>query len=272
MKYNKFSFLFVILFGFWVTMVAQDEKELLRYAMDGTIEAAVSSDALTAGIMKVGPGVTGTFPDYSSVSVDGSSLLFLNAGFNSITQEGAIDTQRYLGFSVTVDSGFRVDLSRLTFFTLRRTGGDSDHGLGAPSDYALWISVGGFEGVVASGVIPGNTSDEFTRIDIDVSHIDELQSIFGTVEFRFYLWSSEGLATPSQRELRIDDIILVGTDAEQDLIRITDGEWEFNGNLGWIYVFAEHPNWIFAASSSSWIYLPVNNEENSVENWFYAPN
>jgi hypothetical protein len=231
----------------------------------------VATDAFTAGSLQVGPGVTGVFPDYSSLSLDGFSLLFLNAGFNSIAQSGAIDTQRYLGFTVSVETGFRVDFSRLSLHTLRRTGGGEEHGLGAPSAYALWVSARGVESVVTSGSIPGNTTNEFHRIDIDLGQIDELQSVSGNVEFRLYLWAEEGLATPSQRQLRIDAIMLTGTDTEQILIPVTEGEWQAHPNLGWVYEFTERPNWVYSDASASWFFFPSNEEQSSAENWFYAP-
>lgn len=271
MKKSYQNFLFIVLVLHHLSVDAQDQTTLLLYSLDGSIAPAYSTGGLDAGNLQAGPGVTGVFPDYSSVSVDGSSLLFLNAGFNSITQEGAIDTQRYLGFSITVEPDYRIDLSGLSLYTLRRTGGGEDHGLGAPSAYALWISARGFESVVASGAIPGNTTDEFHRIDIDIGRIDELQSVSGTVEFRLYLWASEGLATPSQRQLRIDNIILTGMDTEQVLIPVTEGEWQVHPKLGWVYVFTERPNWVYSGASASWFYLPPDDEQGSAENWFHAP-
>lgn len=263
-------FLFASLL-FSLNAKAQDKTTLLRYTLDETIAPVVATDALTAGSLQVGPGVTGLFPDYSTLSVDGSSLLFLNAGFNSISQSGAIDTQRYLGFTVSGETGFQVDFSTLSLHTLRRTGGGEDHGLGAPSAYALWVSARGVESVVTSGTIPGNTTNEFHRIEIDLGQIDELQSVSGNVEFRFYLWAEEGLATPSQRQLRIDEIVITGTDTEQVIIPVTEGEWQVHPHLGWVYVFTERPNWVYAEASSSWFYLPSDDEQSSAANWFHAP-
>lgn len=260
----------VLLFSSYSSL-AQDETTLLIYTLDETIAPVVATDAFTASSLQVGPGVTGTIPDYSTLSVDGSSLLFLNAGFNSIAQSGAIDTQRYLGFTVSVETGFRIDFSRLRLHTLRRTGGGEDHGLGAPSAYALWVGARGFESVVASGAIPGNTTNEFHRIDIDLGLVDELQSVSGNVEFRLYLWAEEGLATPSQRQLRIDDIMLTGTDTEQILNPVIEGEWQVHPHLGWVYVFTERPNWVYADASSSWFYLPSDSEQSAAANWFHAP-
>lgn len=205
--------------------------------------------------------------------MDGTSLFFLNAGFNSVSQSGAIDTHRYLGFSISPGIDFRLGLTGISLHTLRRTGGGEDHGLGAPSAYALWVGVSsrGFESVVASGSIPGNTSNEFHRIDIDLDQIDELQDVSGSVDFRLYLWAEDGLATPSQRQLRIDNIILSGTEAQHTVIPITDGEWQEHPNLGWVYVFAESPEWVYSDVLGSWFYMPLGDEDALPLNWFYAP-
>lgn len=183
------------------------------YAFDDVISASNTADNTTLSNFAIGPGVAGTFPDYSGLAVSGKSNLFHNAGFNSTNQAGAVDTDRYIGFSSEVDEGYFVDYASISFYSLRRTGGDDDvtSGLGAPSDYALFVSTDGFSASVATGNIEGNLSNTFSLNTIDLSEIAMLQTLTDPVEFRLYLWAGEGLATPSERQLRIDDFSASGS-------------------------------------------------------------
>ncbi len=181
------------------------------YTFDDTISASNTADHLTLSDFGIGSGVTGTFPDYSGLAVSGKSNLFYNAGFNSTDEAGAVGTNRYIGFSSEVDGGYFVDYTSMSFYSLRRTGGGEDHGLGAPSGYALYVSVNDFNTAVATGSIEGNQVDNtFSLNSIDLSNVAFLQSVTDTVEFRLYLWAGDGLATPGQRQLRIDDFTLSG--------------------------------------------------------------
>lgn len=182
------------------------------YTFDDVISASNTADNITLSNFAKGSGVTGTFPDYSGLAVSGKSNLFHNAGFNSTNQAGAVDTNRYVGFSSEVDEGYFIDYTSISFYSLRRTGGGEDHGLGAPSDFALYMSIDGFAAAIATGKIEGNDQDNtFSLNTIDLSETALLQSVTDPVEFRLYLWAGDGLATPSQRQLRIDDFTVLGS-------------------------------------------------------------
>jgi hypothetical protein len=177
------------------------------YNFDDVISAINTANQITLSDFAKGPGVTGTFPDYSSLAVSGKSNLFYNAGFNSTDQAGAVSTNRYIGFSSEADVGYFVDYASISFYSLRRT----DTGLGAPSDYALFASTDGFAAAVATGKISATEDDTFLLNTIDLSASAILQGVTDSVEFRLYLWRGPDLGLTTQRQLRIDDFSVSGS-------------------------------------------------------------
>ncbi len=182
------------------------------YSFDDVISASNTADNINLSSFGKGSGVAGTFPDYSALAVSGKSNLFL-AGFISTDQAGAVDTNRYIGFSSEVGEGYFVDYASISFYSLRRTGGDDGitSGLGAPSDYALFVSADNFADPIATGKIEGNLSNSFSLNTIDLTESSILQMAVEPVEFRLYLWAGDGLATPPQRQLRIDEFTVSGS-------------------------------------------------------------
>lgn len=183
------------------------------YTFNDVISASNTADHIMLSNFGVGTGVTATFPNYSGLGHSGKSNLFFNAGFNSTNQAGAVDTNRYIGFSSQVEAGYFVDFTSISFYTLRRTEGDSTSGVGAPDNYALFVSLDNYSAPVATGTIDGNDSNAFSLNALDLSETAILQTVTDSVEFRLFLWRAGGVegTHPNDRQLRIDDFSVSGS-------------------------------------------------------------
>ncbi len=192
-----------------VTNAPAESSPLTDYTFDDTAESEAGQSGASGGTFGPGAGITGF--SYSSVSVDGKSALFENASFYQTTESGAIPAEDYLTFTLSVSNGFRAALSNLTFHTLRRP----TDGAGAPDSYAVYTSLDNYAAPVASEegaiiVAASDTASTFTKHTVDLSGLAEIQSPTSTVEFRIYMWTTTGIAGPSERVFRLDDVVLSG--------------------------------------------------------------
>lgn len=193
-----------------VTTAPDELNNLADYTFDDTAESAASQTGATGSTFGPGAGALGF--SYSSVSVDGKSALFENASFYQTTESGAIPADDYLAFTLSVSNGFSAALSNLTFHTLRRP----TDGAGAPDSYAVYTSLDNYAAPVASeeGAIitaASDTANAFTKHTVDLSGLAAVQAPVSTVEFRIYMWTTTGIAGPTERVFRMDDVVLAGT-------------------------------------------------------------
>jgi len=181
------------------------DTTLVEYKFDDNstvYDPTVNDSNLSAGDFTLGSGVTGT-SSTSAIPQSGRSLFSSNAGFYESTEAGAIGANDFVSFTITVDPGFKLFPASLEFFTLRRT----DLGLGAPSAFSVYSSADGFTTQLGSGMIPAVSDTTFTAQTVDLS---SLQFLTGTTEFRIVFWAGDGIATPSERQLRLDELRLTG--------------------------------------------------------------
>ncbi len=196
-------------------MLVQAEQ-FVFYGFNDTREASNVISEVAAGEVTFGPGILGT-PGYSGIKSEGTkSLQFGNSGLYETSEAAAKAADDYFSFSVTIDNEFKADFSNLSFYTLRR----SDDGAGAPDSFSIYTSHDGYTASVGSGSIapeePG--SQAFTLQTVDFANA--LQSITGTIEFRVYLWPSQGHGAVNTRNLRIDAISLAGKVDEKTSLKL----------------------------------------------------
>lgn len=165
-------------------------------------------------------GYVATFPtgdDNAGVSATSDNYFFRNSSSDGTTLEQAINGGNtvvvdgtdpvnaggdYSGFSITVDTGYVLNLSSLTFTSLRV-------GSALPVSISLLTSVNGFASAAASeGNFSFTTAGTQTVTSIASSAFDALAA--GTYEFRFYTYGAS-FGTGAQNDpSRIDDIIVSG--------------------------------------------------------------
>jgi hypothetical protein len=163
-------------------------------------------------------GYVATFPtgdDNTGVSASADNYFIRNSASDGVTLEQAINGGNlvvatggptnaggdYSGFSITVDSGYVLNLESLTFVTSRSGT--------APASISLLTSVNGFASAAASeqnfSFATGGTQ---TVTSIAGTAFDTLAA--GTYEFRFYTYGA-AFGTGAQNDpSRIDTIILTG--------------------------------------------------------------
>ena len=176
----------------------------------GFNDSAISSDAqpnTSAGIFSNGSGVNPF--TYSGLGIPAKSADLNNSGFYQTSRTGAIAQDDYLSFSVGVDSSYAVGFGSLSFYTLR----DATGGAGAPDSYSVFTSQDGFATSVGTdiGGIVATTDTTFTQHTLDLSGFANLQSVTDSTEFRVYMWTTTGIAGSSQRQFRLDEVVLDGT-------------------------------------------------------------
>ncbi|WP_309380991.1 PEP-CTERM sorting domain-containing protein [Cerasicoccus frondis] len=96
----------------------------------------------------------------------------------------AIAGNKYVTFSITVDEGYTLDLTTITF-GIRRNGS------GAPDDYAILSSISGFTDSDALATL-NTASTSAEAFSADTTSNSAFQTIAGgtTVEFRLYGWNA----------------------------------------------------------------------------------
>lgn len=113
------------------------------------------------------------------------SGLTASGALNSISSSGwstgALDLDDYYGFSLTIDSGFTLDLTSLHFAERRSGTGIRNFQVRASNDNFTTFST-----VVSEITVPDNTS---TR---DQDFALSLNDLTGTIAFRIYGYNAEG--------------------------------------------------------------------------------
>lgn len=93
---------------------------------------------------------------------------------------GSLDTNDYFEFSLTPNTGYKIDFLSLVYKAQVSTQG--------PVNFALRSSVDGFATDITLPVIT-NSGSEVTPLTIDLSAA-EFQNCTGTITFRFYAWGA----------------------------------------------------------------------------------
>ena len=185
---------------------------IVSYGFNNTLSPSETDPNVTTSNFGVGSGISA--PGFSStLKTEGShSVNWNKAGWNSTTEASSISANRYVTFTVNVNSGYRAYINELSFYVLRRAGTVYTDGVGAPDSFALYTSLDGFSSPVGSGPVPGNLSDDnvFTEVTVDLSGVPALQSVENGIEFRIYMWASQGVGATDERRFFIDDFILRG--------------------------------------------------------------
>jgi len=181
---------------------------IAKYEFQNTAESSDQESNTTAGVFAVGPGVNSFF--YSALGTPPKSIDLNNSSFYQTTRSGAIMWDDYLTFSVSVAPGYIVSYDSLTFYTLRR----ETAGKGAPDSYSVYTSQDGFAtsvGTHIGGIVTApDDSTTFTKHTVDLSGFANLRSVSGTTEFRIYMWTTNGIESASERQLRLDEVSLDG--------------------------------------------------------------
>ncbi len=183
---------------------------IAKYECNLTAGSTDSELNTAAGDVSVGAGASAF--GYSSVSQANKAILFDNDGFNQTTRTGAIAQDDYLTFTVDVTNGYSLDITNLTFYTLRRP----TEGAGAPDSYGIFTSQDDFTRSVGTAVegitvASSDTSSDFVKHTVNLSSFGELQSVTDSTEIRIYLWTTGGISTPDARKFRMDEFTLEGT-------------------------------------------------------------
>jgi len=200
------NWMMALVVSVWIPVVQADL--IASYGFNDVLSASGAPTEITAGDVSRGPGVSKD-PGYSNVSYEGTkSAFFNNAGFNSTEESAAITNNRYLSFSVSVNAESQVSYTNFSMAFLRK----SADGAGAPDSFAIRSSADGFEQNIGSGAIPAASTDTFSTYSFDWSQKSSLQSVTNQVEFRVYLWASQGIGTDTaKRVFKIDDWNLQGS-------------------------------------------------------------
>lgn len=190
----------------------EEPDYLANYTFDDTAESEPGQTGASGSTFGSGAGITGF--NYSSVSIDGKSAQFANSSFNQTTESGAVSADDYIHFTLSVSNDFRAALSNLTFYTLRRP----TEGAGAPDSYAIYTSLDSYTSAITSEegaitVADSDSSTTFVEHNVDLSALADIQAPTNSVEFRIYMWTTTGIAGPSERVFRLDDVVLGGTAA-----------------------------------------------------------
>jgi|GEM_PF-2100823 len=179
-------------------------------------DPVVSVTKVSAGSFRGGPGAESMPTGTSGVAQSGRSLFMNNTGFYQTTLPGAVTASDCFFFDVTVDSGSQVDFSNISFYSLRRENVDgdpnADEGLGAPQAFALYSNADNYATSIGSGTIDlADNSSVFSFHNFDLSGNASLQGRTGTTIFQMVFYVPDGIATPSERAFRIDEVSVDGS-------------------------------------------------------------
>jgi hypothetical protein len=165
-----------------------------------------SADKITAG-----GGVDASVISFSNLGASTPSLLLSKSGFYQSSEGGAISGKDYLGFSVKLKEGYQAAFSKITFYTLRRD--FNAEGDCAPDNFSIYTSADNFKSPVGSGAIELKQGDNrsFSQHSADLSSLDSLRAVTGSVEFRIFFWVTQGIGEPAQLLFRLDDISVYAT-------------------------------------------------------------
>jgi endonuclease I len=171
------------------------------YNFNNTIDCAIQDNNISETLTNV------SFTQLSRTNID------CNAGsgvFNSRSWPvtSSIDQTAYVAFSVTADTGYRLefDSTHQLDFSIRRSGT-------GPQNYAFYYSVDGGSFVALTSGTLNNESD--TPLSVNMPGIQDA----GSVEFRFYGWN----AGSSAGTLRFNSLALSGSsDVEGDRLLFSE--------------------------------------------------
>jgi hypothetical protein len=120
-----------------------------------------------------------TFSDFTRTNVGTSGGPLFNS--NNWNQGGSIDTTQYVGFSITADAAFALDLTSLTFDTKRTNTGPLN------AQVALFLN-GSATAYAAFGFSPSTSLSPVTFDFTDLTDADNVT----LAEFRLYGWNATG--------------------------------------------------------------------------------
>jgi hypothetical protein len=153
----------------------------------------ISITNITSAALTLGSGVT----------TSSAANTFGGSEFNQTSLVDAISGADYIAFSVTVNAGYRLSVSNISF----------NSGVGSATT---------FNGALLSGPTGFTSSDSLNTYSfstagapaqsVSLSGVTALQSIVGTVEFRLYGWrDTSGTSTFRIRDLSGNDLVITGT-------------------------------------------------------------
>lgn len=174
------------------------------YASTTTMPDPVTSSAgITAGDLFYSiPAVSGQTPTYSS----GTDTFYANA----VTLPAALQSDKYLAFTLTVQEGYTMDLTSLSF----NLGGTNTTADTYTVNAALRTSIDSLNNVgntvTSSFGKTGADAGSFTLFpkSIDLSSVGSLQGLSGTTTFYLHFWDSVDTQNMS---MRINNIVLDGS-------------------------------------------------------------
>lgn len=190
-----------------LAVAATQADTLLQYnfaSKDALYQPTEAHHLLSTQHLGLGKGIEAG--DSSALGNSGRSLLFDNCGFNSTSAIQALANNDYIAITLNVPANQTLSLETLCFHTLRR---DLDmEGNSAPDHVAVFCSLDEFQQPLSQDSIELQTGDAriFSRHTADLSSLRKTNQI----EFRIVFWNSEGIGTPKQRKIRIDDIQVTG--------------------------------------------------------------
>lgn len=190
-----------------LAVAASQADTLLQYNFpnrDALYQPTEAHHLLSAQNLELGKGIQAGAS--SALGATGRSLLFDNCGFNSPGAIQALANNDYIAIPLQVLAGRNLSLETLRVHTLRR---DLDlEGNSAPNHVAVFCSADEFQQPLNLDSIELQTGDArlFTLHTVDLSSLRETNEI----EFRIVFWNNEGIGTPKQRKIRIDDIQVTG--------------------------------------------------------------
>lgn len=172
------------------------------------IAADQAAAGVTVGPLTLGPAPFGMRGFLArTYGTDERIMRFVNGPAGANTQQGALDRNLYVGFSLTPLGGSQLDLTTLSFdawsanITQRRT-------------FFVRYSLDGFASfteVIGPTVAPAS-GDAPTAATANIN----LTGITGTIDFRIYGYNADGTSlgsTASNRGLQYDNIVVNGTTA-----------------------------------------------------------
>ncbi|MFA5629740.1 MAG: hypothetical protein WC958_05810 [Dehalococcoidales bacterium] len=185
-------------------------ETIVFYGFDDSCSPSSVSPYIVAADINFGRGIR-EIPGFSVVKHAGKkSLFFNNSGLYSRTEKSAIGNNGFISFRITVHAGYKANLSTLSFYILRRP----KAGAGAPDCFSIYTSRDNYRTSVGDGTIPvavDEGSSDFVLQTINLSKEKLLQSFMGDIEFRIYLWPSQGHGAVNTRQFRLDSLCLEGT-------------------------------------------------------------
>jgi hypothetical protein len=188
-------------------IAAQGNGVMVRYGFTETHEAEYIASGLRAEKFTSSPEIQ--FPRvFSAVSVDRNqkSLLFRDAGFHLLSKADVIAHDRFLTFSIEVESGQHLEMSSVYLRSQRR----ETEGEGAPSAFAVYAF--SEAGVLPLGVGRLLVSPETALRDFQEHWLEPLEPIrlSGQVEIRIYLWTPQDGRISNERAFRLDEVSIFG--------------------------------------------------------------